>query len=66
MTKFTPEALYRMVEIYYTIGMLEEAKNTASVIGYNYPDSKWYKLSYNLLSKDNEEKGIVNKIKNLL
>ena len=66
MTKFTPEALYRMTEIYYTIGMLEEAKNTASVIGYNYPDSKWYKLSYNLLSKDNEEKGIVNKIKNLL
>ena len=66
MTKFTPEALYRMTEIYYTIGMLEEAKNTASVIGYNYPDSRWYKLSYNLLSEDNEEKGIVNKIKNLL
>ena len=65
MTKFTPEALYRMTEIYYTIGMLEEAKNTASVIGYNYPDSKWYKLSYNLLSEDNDEKGIVNKIKNL-
>ena len=66
ITKFTPEALYRMTEIYYTIGMLEEAKNTASVIGYNYPDSKWYKLSYNLLSEDNNEKGIVNKIKNLL
>tara|TARA_Y100001970_G_C13838990_1_gene653523 strand:- start:274 stop:732 length:459 start_codon:yes stop_codon:yes gene_type:complete len=65
ITKFTPEALYRMTEIYYTIGMLEEAKNTASVIGYNYPDSKWYKLSYNLLSEDNDEKGIVNKIKNL-
>ena len=65
VTKFTPEALYRMTEIYYTIGMLEEAKNTASVIGYNYPDSKWYKLSYNLLSEDNDEKGIVNKIKNL-
>ena len=55
MTKFTPEALYRMTEIYYTIGMFEEAKNTASIIGYNYPDSKWYKLSYNLVSENNEE-----------
>ena len=65
MTKFTPEALYRMTEIYFTIGMFEEAKNTASVIGYNYPDSKWYQLSYDLINAEDEKKGIVNKIKNL-
>jgi len=64
ITKFTPEALYRITEIYYTIGMFEEAKKTASVIAYNYPESKWYKLSYNLLSKREEGKGIVNKFKN--
>ena len=65
MTKFTPEALYRITEIYFTIGMFEEATNTAAVIGYNYPDSKWYKLSYDLVTEENEKKGIVNKIKNL-
>ena len=66
MTKFTPEALYRMTEIYYTIGMFEEAKNTAAVIGFNYPDSKWYELSYNLLSDKKNTTGIISKIKNLL
>ena len=66
MTKFTPEALHRMVEIYYQMGMYEDSNNTAALLGYNYPDSKWYKLSYNLLSEDNKGKGIVNKIKNLL
>ena len=50
-SKFTPEALFRQVEIYYTLGMIQEAKNIASVISYNYPKSKWYKYSYNLLKK---------------
>ena len=48
-SKFTPEALHRLVEIYYSLGMIEEAKKTASVLGYNYPKSKWYVYSYNLL-----------------
>ena len=65
MTQFTPEALYRMVEIYYMIGMNEEANNTASVIAYNYPDSNWYKLSYDLLSKE-KNNSMINKIINLL
>ena len=51
-SKFTPEALYREVEIYYTLGMIEDAKKTSAVIGYNYPKSKWYKYSYRLLKKD--------------
>ena len=43
MTKFTPEALHRMVEIYYEIGMYDESYKLASVLGHNYPESKWYK-----------------------
>ena len=63
-TKFTPEALHRMVETYYQMGMLEESYKTASVLGYNYPDSKWYKYSYNLIKKeDDDTETILNKIK---
>ena len=55
-SKFTPEALHRLVEIYYTLGMIEDAKKTASVIGYNYPDSKWYRFSYELISPNDVDK----------
>ena len=49
-TKFTPEALFRTVEIYMELGLKEEASNTASVLGFNYPKSEWYELSYNLIN----------------
>ncbi len=66
MTKFAPEALHRMVEAYYEMGMIEEASKTASVLGYNYPDSKWYKYSYNLIKeKNSKENRVFNKFKNL-
>ena len=69
-SKFTPEALHRLVEIYYTLGMIEDAKKTASVIGYNYPDSKWYRYSYELVGSDNDDKindkSFFGKISNLL
>ena len=55
-SKFTPEALHRLVEIYYSLGMIEDAKKTASVIGYNYPDSKWYRYSYELVASNNDDK----------
>ena len=55
-SKFTPEALYRLVEIYYLLGMIDDANKTAAVISYNYPKSQWYKYSYNLLIKNNSEK----------
>ena len=69
-SKYTPEVLHRMVEIYYSLGMIEEAKKTASILGYNYPKSKWYKYSYNLVGdkksdkpkKTNLFKKILNKI----
>jgi len=68
-SKFTPEALYREVEIYYKLGMLDDAEKTSAVIGYNYPQSKWYKYSYKLLKKnDNKknDKSLFNKISNFL
>ena len=43
------EALYRLVEIYLFLGMKDEAKKHAAVLGHNYPNSKWYKDSYQLL-----------------
>ena len=69
-SKFTPEALHRLVEIYYSLGMIDDAKKTASVIGYNYPDSKWYRYSYELVGSDNDnkinDKSFFGKISNLL
>ncbi len=54
-TKFTPEALYRMSEIYYSIGMVEESKNTAAILGYNYPDSQWYAYIYDNLTQQEKD-----------
>jgi len=65
VTKFTPEALHRMVEIYYKLGMRKEAINTAAVIGHNYPESKWYEHSYNLLKEKEKDLKLIDKIKNL-
>ena len=64
MTKFVPEALHRMVEAYYAIGMVEEASETASILNYNYPKSKWYKYSYDLI-KNVDEDSFFKKITNV-
>ena len=64
MTKFTPEALHRMVEVYYEIGMYEDSYNTAALLGYNYPESKWYKYSYNLVEQIDGEETFLKKIRN--
>ena len=64
-SKFVPEALYRMVEIYVSLGMTKEANKTASIISYNYPDSKWYRYAYNIINEDNIKKNKF-KIKNIL
>jgi outer membrane protein assembly factor BamD len=50
-TSHTPEALERLVECYLALGLPEEAKKAAAVLGYNYPGSKWYKHSYALIGK---------------
>ena len=61
-TKFIPEALYRTTEIYIALGLREEASNTASVLGYNYPKSSWYELSYNLIKTKNKSKTFLKKL----
>ncbi len=62
MTKFTPEALFRMTEIYYNLGMIKDAKKTASVLSFNYPESKWYKYSYELINENKNKKKYISKI----
>lgn len=49
-TTHVPEALHRLTEAYLTLGMADEAAQTAAVLGYNYPGSEWYEDSYRLLA----------------
>ena len=49
-TSHTPEALYRLVESYMTMGLLEEAKRNGAVLGFNYPGDPWYGEAYKLLT----------------
>ena len=50
-TVFIEEALHRLVEVYYRIGLPEEAKVAAAILGYHYNSSEWYEQSYKLLNK---------------
>jgi len=50
-TSHTEEALHRLVESYVSLGILNEATQVGSVLGYNYPDSEWYEDSYDLLAE---------------
>ena len=50
-TVFIEEALHRLVEVYYKIGLVVEAKQAASILGYNYKSSKWYERSYVVFNK---------------
>jgi len=74
-TIYVEEALHRLVEIHYIIGLKEEAQKYASTLGYNYQSSKWYENSYAVFDKKykmkkikkTKEKNIfLNKIKSLL
>ena len=49
-TKFTPEALYRLAEVYYSLGMIQEAKKINTVLLYNYSDTEWSIFGNNLLN----------------
>ena len=74
-TIYTEEALHRLVEVYYTIGLVEEAKKYAKLLGYNYQSSEWYEMTYmvfdeiyekNKKKKMKEKKSFVKKIKSLV
>ena len=51
-TVFIEEALHRLVEISYYLGLKKEAENYAKILGYNYNSSEWYAQSYKVLNKD--------------
>ena len=50
-TSHTPEALMRLTESYLALGIPEEAKRSAAVLGHNYPGSKWYERAFSLVQK---------------
>ena len=52
-TTHVPEALHRLVEAYTAIGVIDEARRVAAVLGHNYPGSEWYIDSYEVLEKKN-------------
>ena len=74
-TIYTEEALHRLVEVHYILGLKEEAKKYATLLGYNYQSSIWYEKSYIIFDKKYEKnkktlkkknkKGILKKIKSL-
>ena len=72
-TIYVEEALHRLVELYYTIGLKNESQKYASLLGYNYQSSKWYEKSYKIFNKEyksklelkKEKKGMLKKFKKL-
>ena len=71
-TIYVEEALHRLVEIYYIIGLENEAKKYAVLLGYNYQSSEWYENSYSVFDKNykkakikKEESKIIKKFKSL-
>lgn len=75
-TIYVEEAIHRLVEIYYRIGLANESAKYAKLLGYNYGSSEWYKESYAIFNKEydkidgeqdnkKKKKGIIKKFKKL-
>ena len=60
-TVFVEEALHRLVEVYYRLGLEDEAKQAASILCYNYKAGDWYKRSYKVFNKNYKSKKITKK-----
>mgnify|MGYP005662993805 FL=1 len=75
-TIYVEEALHRLVELHYKLGLVDESKKYASLLGYNYQSSEWYEESYKILNKKyvktakkvdpEKERSILQKFKDLL
>ena len=75
-TIYVEEALHRLVELHYKIGLIDESRKYAALLGYNYQSSEWYEESYKVLNKDyikiskrknkKKEESIIKKFKDLL
>ena len=57
-TIYVEEALHRLVELHYKLGLVNESQRYASLLGYNYKSGQWYEASYKLLNKNYEKKKI--------
>ena len=55
-TIYVEEALHRLVELYYTIGLKNESQKYTSLLGYNYQSSKWYEKSYKIFNREYKSK----------
>ena len=71
-TVYVEEALHRLVEIYFILGLEKESKRYANLLGYNYQSSQWYEKSYSIFDKNyqkikiqKEENSILKKFKSL-
>ena len=72
---YAEEAIHRLVEIYYKIGLVDESKKYAALLGYNYQSGDWYKATYKIFNKDyktikknkikKDKEGIIKKFKKL-
>ena len=62
-TIFIEEALHRLVEVYYKLGLIEESKQAAAILGYNYKSGEWYSRSYKIFNKKYKSKKIKSKKK---
>lgn len=75
-TIFAEEALHRLVEVYYKIGLVEESKKYAITLGYNYQSGEWYENSYQVFNKnykkirkkkqDKKSKSLIKKIRSII
>ena len=73
-TIYVEEALHRLVEVYFILGLKEESQKYASLLGYNYKSSQWYKKTYSVFNKNykevkiekKKEKAILSRFKSLL
>ena len=75
-TIYVEEALHRLVELHYKLGLVDESKKYASLLGYNYQSSEWYEESYQILNKNyvktakkensEKEQSILQKFRDLL
>ena len=54
-TIFVEEALHRLVELHYKLGLIDESRKYASLLGYNYQSSRWYKETYKIFNRDYKE-----------
>ena len=74
-TIFVEEALHRLVEINYKLGLTDESKKYANILGYNYLSSEWYKKSYKIFNQNyslnvkkkikKDKEGVLKKFKKL-